>query len=122
MVKGIKRFDRIEAPLEELHWLPIKFRINFKLLLLGYKCLHGHGPQYLAELLTPYVPTRSLCSSNMNCLVEPRTSMKTYCDRAFSVQVPKLWNNPPASVKAAPSVSAFKTGHKTHYFRIAFKK
>ena len=37
-----------------LHWLPIKFRIQFKNLLLVYKCLNGQAPSYLSELLEPW--------------------------------------------------------------------
>uniref|UniRef100_A0A8C6P6I6 Reverse transcriptase domain-containing protein n=1 Tax=Nothobranchius furzeri TaxID=105023 RepID=A0A8C6P6I6_NOTFU len=43
--------------LTDLHWLPVKFRINFKVLLYVYKALYCPSPSYLTDLLTPYVPT-----------------------------------------------------------------
>ena len=50
-----KKFDHITPVLIELHWLPLKYRITFKLLLLAYKLLTGHDPLYLAELLKPKI-------------------------------------------------------------------
>ena len=35
----------------ELHWLPVKFRIHFKVALLVFKSLHGLAPPYLSELI-----------------------------------------------------------------------
>ena len=122
LVSGLKRYDHVDPPLEDLHWLPVEYRINYKLLLLGYKCLNGHGPQYLHELLTPYAPSRPLRSSSANTLVEPRSSMKTYGDRAFSVVVPRLWNRLPQNVKDCSSVNAFKKALKTHLFKKAYSK
>ena len=122
LVSGMNRYDQTEPPLKELHWLPVQYRIDFKLLLLCYKSLNGHGPEYLKELLIPYMPTRTLRSSDANMLLEPRSSMKTYGDRAFGVAAPRLWNKLPSSVKDKPSVNAFKKALKTHLFRIVFDK
>ncbi len=38
-----------------LHWLPIKFRIDFKILLFIYKSLHDLAPIFLSELLHQWV-------------------------------------------------------------------
>jgi hypothetical protein len=122
LVCGINRYDRVEPPLDKLHWLPVEQRIQFKLLLLCFKCLNGHGPEYLSELLIPYVPTRTLRSSCANSLVEPRSSMKTYGDRSFGVAGPRLWNRLPSSVKDSTSVNAFKKSLKTYLYKTAYKK
>ena len=119
MIHGIKRYDRIEPPLKELHWLPVQQRIDFKLCLLTYKCLHGKGPLYLQELLTPYSPGMALRSSSMHQLKVPHTKLKTFGDRAFGSAAPKLWNNLPEDVKSAPSIDSFKKRLKTHYFKLA---
>ena len=36
--------------LKDLHWLPVKARIEFKILLIVFNCVHGHGPSYLKDL------------------------------------------------------------------------
>jgi hypothetical protein len=117
LIRNMSRYDRLEPPLEELHWLPVESRIQFKVLLLCYKSLNDKGPAYLKELLTPYQPSRVLRSTASNLLVVPKTRMKTYGDRAFSVAGPKLWNSLPCSIKNCTSVSAFKKALKTHLFR-----
>ena len=111
-----KQYCHITPFLIELHWLPIKFRIEYKILLLVYKCLHGGGPVYLASLLKEYCLSRALRSSNKLLLKEPR-SKKKYGDRAFSVAGPKLWNALPEDLRNSCSVNIFKKHLKTHLFK-----
>jgi len=37
-----------------MHWLPIKFRVDFKTLLFAYKALHSSAPDYICDLIRPY--------------------------------------------------------------------
>ncbi len=46
--------EHITPVLGSLHWLPVTFRIDFKVLLLVYKSLNGLGPKYIADILTEY--------------------------------------------------------------------
>ena len=55
--------DHITPVLRDVHWLPVKFCIMYKILLLTYKCLHGAAPEYLTDLIQVYKPVRSLRSS-----------------------------------------------------------
>ena len=101
----------------ELHWLPIKDRIVFKILMLTYKCLYGLAPSYLADLLTTYQPNRSLRSATQFLLDPPRhIATSYYGERAFSTSAPKLWNALPQSIKNATSLTIFKKCLKTHLF------
>ena len=45
--RGYTVFDHISSALFDLHWLPVKYRVHFKVLLLIYKCQSGEGPVYL---------------------------------------------------------------------------
>ena len=54
----------ITPVLFELHWLPVEYRITYKILLLSDKALNGLAPSYLTDLLRVYEPTRQLRSSN----------------------------------------------------------
>jgi exonuclease III len=115
-----KKHDHISPVLKDLHWLPIAMRIQYKILLLVYKCKSGTAPSYLKELLTEYNPSRTLRSATKNLLCEPRTNMKTYGDRAFCACAPKLWNQLPNNICAADSVPIFKRLLKTHLFKVAY--
>ena len=54
-----RKFDHITSVMRELHWLPIRKRIVYKLAVPVYKCLHGLAPPYLA---VDCVPVMSLAS------------------------------------------------------------
>ena len=60
---------QITPILLHLHWLLIRYRIEFKILLITYKALNNLASSYIRDLLTPYVPSRQLRSSSKNLLV-----------------------------------------------------
>ena len=111
------RREHISPVLRSLHWLPIHRRIEFKILLLVYLCLHDIAPQYLAEMLTTHAVTRSLRSTDKQLLVVPRSKLKRHGDRSFNVVAPVLWNSLPECMKSSSSVASFKRTLKTFLFR-----
>ncbi|KAL0150320.1 hypothetical protein M9458_054428, partial [Cirrhinus mrigala] len=115
-----KKYDHISPVLSTLHWLPIKHRIDFKILLITYKALNGLAPQYLSELLSHYSPSRPLRSQNSGNLIIPRISKSTAGGRSFSYLAPKLWNNLPYNVWDADTLCQFKSRLKTHLFNLAY--
>lgn len=46
--------------LASLHWLPVCFRIDFKILMITMNALDDLAPTYLLDLLTPSEPLRNL--------------------------------------------------------------
>ena len=62
--------------LKSLHWLPVQFRIKYKICTLTYKVIHSCQPVYLHNLLKPLNRTRHLRSSDNDQLVVPRVSSK----------------------------------------------
>src|SRR4029434_2323331 len=87
-----KRRENISPVLAALHWLPVTFRIYFKVLLLIYKALNGLGPSYIANSLLTYLTSRTRRSSNAGLLEVPSNSRKKIGDAAFVNYAPKLWN------------------------------
>ena len=107
----------------QLHWLPVEFRIRFKICLLVFKSLNDMAPDYLTEMFHRKQNTRySLRSDSPNCvnLAVPRTKCKTFGDRSFLVCGPRLWNELPPVVRLSSSLSVFKKNLKTYLFNIAF--
>ena len=49
VVTGTKKFDHITPVLRDLHWLPVRQKIKYKLAMTVYKCLRGLAPTYLAD-------------------------------------------------------------------------
>ena len=64
LVFQVSRDHPSQPLLNSLHWLPLKQRIIFKLLLFVYKILNNQAPKYLDTCLNLYTPTRSLRSSS----------------------------------------------------------
>ena len=115
-----RKFDHITPILASLHWLPITFRSDFKLLLLTYKALHGLSPSYLKDLIIPYSLSRSLRSSGAGLLSLPKVKKKSAGQRAFAYRAPFLWNRLPLVIREADSVDLFKGKLKTHLYNLAF--
>ena len=58
----------------ELHWLPIEYRLKFKMRLHVFKVINNLSPTYLTDLITHQpVPSRSLRSTDSNLLFVQRT-------------------------------------------------
>ncbi len=108
-----RKYDNITQILQSLHWLSIKFRISYNILLLPYKVLNGLAPAYLTSLLSRYNPNRSLRSQNSGLLFVPRIAKSTKGGRTFSYLAPKLWNSFPDSFWGSDTLFLFESRLKT---------
>lgn len=116
LVFAVGRKSHTTPLLNELHWLPLPYRINFKICLSVYKIINCLAPQYLTEMLALYKPVRNLRSLNDKTkLTVPRfnLSFPGYC---FSVFAPKIWNDIPQSIREITTITSFKKQLKTHFF------
>ena len=66
-IYGVFHSD-ITPVLCSLHWLPVKFRIDFEILLLTFKAIYGHAPGYLTDLIAIKVQTRAILSVQLAVL------------------------------------------------------
>ncbi len=113
------RYEHITPVLKSLHWLLVKYRIDFKILLVVFKSLNGAAPPYVSDMLTQYIPDRHLRSSCKSLLNIPRIHSKS-AQGAFSYYGPTLWNSLPMELRSSPTISSFKCNLKTHLFSQAF--
>ena len=118
IITGTKKYDHITPVLHSLHWLPIKKRIEYKIFLIIFKCLHKMSPFYLSNLLVPYEPQKRLRSASKGLLHVPRSRLKTFGDHAFSHFAPQMWNSLPENLKAIDSLEQFKSNLKTYLFNL----
>ena len=120
IMKKRKR-DHITPLLKQLHWLPIDFRIQYKLAVLAFRFFDNSLPAYLSCALSLREPTRTLrSSSETRLLVTPITSLKSTEVRAFSSSAPKVWNSLPSDLRTLQTLSLFKSRLKTYLFKLAF--
>ena len=119
-----KKFDRVTPLLEELHWLPVEYRMIFKMMLICFKALQGTGPLYIKDMLTIAKPKGGYnfrWSKDTLLLEQPSTRLVTYGDRSFSAAAPRHWNKLPFNIRESATVSTFITSLKTHFFKLAYK-
>ncbi|XP_060135246.1 uncharacterized protein LOC132592706 [Zootoca vivipara] len=101
LVTGSSRRDHITPVLKDLHWLPVRFRAQFKVLVLTFKAINSLGPVYLKEHLHPHHSARTLRSSAEGLLAVPslrEAKLQGTRQRAFLVVAPALWNTLPSEV------------------------
>ena len=122
LVHRSSRYDHITPILCDLHWLKSPERIDFKIGVLVYRCLHGLAPLYLSDYFERVADTnrRRLRSSSSSLLAVRRTRLSTVGDRAFPVIGSRFWNTLPDFVTSAPSLSVFRSRLKSHLFERSF--
>jgi len=100
VVTGARKFDHITPALRDLHWLPVRQRIKYKLAMTVYKCLHGLAPTFLVDdchAISAIAGKRHLRSADTGTLFMPRTTT-TLGMRSFVVAGPRIWNSLPAAL------------------------
>lgn len=118
----LRKFDHVTPALRELHWLPVAKRIEFKVLLLTYKCIHGNAPTYLQELIELKTSIRNLRSNNGTLTLHiPKPRTVRYGQRAFRNIAPKLWNKLPTHIRTQNTLDSFKRSLKTYLFKESYQ-
>ena len=105
VVTKAPRFSRSVSILKRLHWLPVKFRIHFKMCIhvITFRTQKDNQPAYLADLLARPKCSKYLRSTNSNKFVAPRIKTKTG-PRAFSISGPVLGSALPVSICNAKTI------------------
>ena len=115
------------------HILPMKYRIDYKICLVVFNCLHDFAPHYLQELLKWKIPTHNVLFDMINdSNFVPRTTQDPfllvipsdfgkrtrYRSRSFSHYAPRCWNTLPYALRSCDDRSTFKTKLKTHFYNV----
>jgi hypothetical protein len=119
VVSGARRRDHIKPVLKKLHWLPVRERIKYKIALISQKVISTRQPEYLADIVNVYQPTRQLRSSSQQKLTGRSTKTSTG-DRAFSCASKEIWNTLPPELRIEGNTKTFKSKLKTFLFTTAF--
>ena len=118
LVTGTSRFCHVTPLLFHLHWLPISYRIKFKILLMTFKCLYSQALNYLIDLITIKKLSRYSLRSNESILLElPGIKTRPILgDRAFQSAAPYLWNALPSAIRNIKTLDTFRLLLKLIYF------
>ena len=99
--------------LQQLHWLPIRLWIEFKILLITFKALQGSARKYLIDLISVLPPSRYDLRGNEKGIL--LSTLKRYggSDRSFIAAARRLWNSLTIDIRYACTTSDFKQKLKT---------
>ena len=116
------KFCHKTPALSQLHWLPIKYHIEFKILVMTFKAIHDIAPDYLCKLIRQRKSTGYSLRSSKKVMLEVPSGkiLPTLDGRAFCYAAPKLWNNLPSEISSLDSLSNFKCHVKKYLFKQAF--
>ena len=127
VVTRSSKYSHSTPQLKKLHWLPVKYRIQFKIGLITYKILIQGQPVYLRELIYPYTSFRNTRRSTpkLKFLHTPTFDCKAHksvklFSNSFSHYAPVLWNSFPFQIRNNPSVTSFRKHLKTHLLNSSF--
>ena len=101
-----------------IYRLPVKCRVQFKILMHTYNSLHEQSPRYISDILTVYQPIRTLRSMGSVTLVVPRVRTSSYSERKFQCSAAKLWNVLPAHIPESKTLNIFKMLLKTPFWSL----
>ena len=107
VIYGARRRDHVSGLMKDLHWLPVRLRIIFKVLCLIFKCLQGTAPSYLSDILP---------ETRENRFVRIPRTKSTYGDHAFCRFGPIYWNALPNRLIHCGTINNFKAQLKHYLF------
>ena len=83
LIFNLHKHDHITPYLKLLHWLKIHYRIQYKVAVLVYKCVHGLAPIYLSELIDTS-HNRQVRSASLNKLPVARGNIALVHNSSFT--------------------------------------
>ena len=114
------RFCHITPVLSDLHWLPVRHRISFKIATVTFRVLPFQQPSYLASFIPRYVPARALSSSSSLSICVPPHKITMATSKSFSSAASNIWNALPNHLSSIQTLPAFRRALKHHLFLLAY--
>ena len=110
--------EHVTPCLLQLHWLPVRWRVQFKLCYIMHSVFHGTRPSYLSNIVERVGAGRTcsrLRSTSTTDFSLPRLCTK-FGERSFSHAGPSAWNNLPEDLRTIADPAKFRQQLKTYFF------
>jgi len=123
---GVSKYDHITPVLrDQLHWLPISKRIEYKIAVLTYKSVSNQAPAYLTAMCHRAADSSGLSrnrSATNGSLVPAHWNTVHYGKPSFYYSAPAVWNKLPLRIRRKQSLDTFTKALKTVLFRRAYNR
>ena len=122
ILTNTRKFDHISPTLRKLHWLPVKYRVMFKLAVIAHKSIYNE--RYPAYIKTNLVLKKSVRTTRSSLYPELYNNIKPRLSsvggRSIYQQSISTWNNLPGDIRVISKLSTFRARLKTHLFMLAY--
>ena len=110
LITGTGTREHITPARQSLHWLPVKFRITFKLCVLMHLVHIGRAPAYLSDMVTATadLSSRGRFRSSNTFRYELPLLKRRFGERSFLYAGPKAWNDLPFALQELTDTCTFK--------------
>ena len=122
LILDLNMWDHVTPGLRQLHWLSVRWRIQYKLCTIMHSVHAGRCPAYMTDCVRSVADSSSrsgLRSAKSSSFVTPQLRTK-FGERAFSFAGPAAWNSLPAEMRDTDDPTTFRKKLKTHFFNLAF--
>ena len=121
-LNGWKKWTLISPYLKKLHFLPVIYRIQFKVALLVFKCINNLAPNYLKDLISIRDAKKITLrlDHDFYLLNKPAPANFSRTEGSFQLSGPNIWNDVPYEIRCLTDIEVFKKSLKTYYFNLAF--
>ena len=121
-VTNSRRNEHVKHVLASLHWLPVEFRVHFRIAVATFEVQTTQEPSYLWEFIRLHTPSRHLRSGGCNRLQQHRVKL-VFAERAFCHAAPAVWNSLPQAITSDISCFiSFNRLLRTEYFNRAYRQ
>ena len=126
LVLKTRKWDPMMPLLNELHWLPVKFRCQYKIATFAYHHFDGTLPSDLSASLHSaqniYIKHHKPSNPQVRSFWKSQSAIWNLLlhEHSFSFIAPSVWNLLPASLRNLPTLSDFKAELKTYLYGQAF--
>ena len=124
LIRNLTKRDSVLPVMMELHWLPLRFRITFKLCVLMHGVHYGLGPKYLTQMVVPIssLPGRERLRSAGSLNYDICRTRLKFTEHSFAASGPTARNSLPLELKQINNSLKFKKLLKSHLFLLAYSK
>ena len=120
IICNLHKFDHVTSSMQDLHWLKIPYRIQFKIACIMFKCINSQALKYLTDLLPSKQKTQQLCSSTSDIYPSIMLRSTLAYNASFPAAGPRLWNSLPKNIRHQTSLDLFRSNLKIHLFKICY--
>ena len=113
---NLRKYDHISLYTKSAHFLPVHYRILYKLCLIIYKCINNISPCYLNDMFHCFEPNRNLRVGRDSLMI----TMNNNYEKNITDKMIRTWNSLPLEIRKSTSIAIFKSKLKTFYFNKAF--